>query len=50
VDKAVLGLGEKVILKAVRAQDGDFRSWADVREWAGGIAAILKAESTAAGA
>jgi menaquinone-dependent protoporphyrinogen oxidase len=50
VDKAVLGLGEKVILKAVRAQDGDFRPWADVREWAGGIAAILKAESTAAGA
>ena len=50
VDKAVLGLGERVILKAVRAPEGDFRSWADVREWAIGIATVLKTESAAAGA
>ena len=31
VDKAVLGLGEKVILKAVQAPEGGFRSWDDVR-------------------
>ncbi len=48
VDKAGLGLGEKVILKAERAPEGDFRSWADVREWAAGIAAVLKAESATA--
>ena len=48
VDKAVLGLGEKVILKAVRAPEGDFRPWDDVREWTRGIAAALKAEPTAA--
>ena len=28
VDKSVLGLGEKVLLKAVRAPEGDFRPWA----------------------
>jgi len=46
----VLGLGEKVILKAVRAPEGDFRPWDDVREWARGIATELKAEPAAAGA
>ena len=50
VDTAVLGLGERVILKAVRAPEGDFRPWADVREWASVIATDLKAESAAAGA
>lgn len=50
VDKAVLGLGERVILKAVRAPEGDFRPWADVREWTRGIAAALKADAAPAGA
>jgi menaquinone-dependent protoporphyrinogen oxidase len=50
VDRAVLGLGEKVILKAVRAPEGDFRSWDDVREWARGIAAVLTAKPAGAGA
>mgnify|MGYP001409714036 CR=1 FL=1 len=50
VDRAVLGLGEKVILKAVRVPEGDFRPWDDVREWANGIAAALKAEPGAEGA
>jgi len=50
VDKAVLGLGEKVILKAVRAPEGDFRPWADVREWTRGIAAALRADSASPGA
>lgn len=49
VDRAVLGLGEKVILKAIGAPEGDFRPWDDVREWARGIAAALKAEPAAAG-
>jgi hypothetical protein len=46
----VLGLGEKVILTAVRVPEGDFRPWADVREWTRGIAAALKADSASAGA
>ena len=50
VDRAVLGLGEKVLLKAVRAPEGDFRPWADVREWTRGIAAALRADSASAGA
>lgn len=50
VDKAVLGLGEKVILGADGMPEGDFRSWDDVREWARGIAAALKEEGPAAGA
>jgi menaquinone-dependent protoporphyrinogen oxidase len=50
VDRAVLGLGERVILTAVRAPEGDFRPWDEVREWARGIAAALKAEPAAAGA
>jgi menaquinone-dependent protoporphyrinogen oxidase len=50
VDRAVLGLGEKVILTAVRVPEGDFRPWTDVREWTRGIAAALKADSASAGA
>jgi len=43
VDKGRLGLGEKVILAAVRAPEGDFRSWDEIRAWAGEIAAALMA-------
>ena len=50
VDTAVLGQGEKVILTAFQVLEGDFRPWDDVREWARGIAASLKAEPPAAGA
>ena len=50
VDRTVLGLGEKVILKAVRVPEGDFRPWADVREWTRGIAVALKADPASAGA
>lgn len=42
VDKSTLGLGEKVIVAAVRVPEGDFRPWADVRAWATGIAEALK--------
>ena len=50
VDKSGLGLGEKVILTAVRAPEGDFRPWDDVREWAREIAAALAVDPPAAGA
>lgn len=41
VDKSRLGLGEKVILKAVGASEGDFRPWDEIRAWAESIAAEL---------
>ncbi len=41
VDKGRLGLGEKVILKAVRAPEGDYRPWDEIRAWADEIAAEL---------
>jgi menaquinone-dependent protoporphyrinogen oxidase len=42
VDRSKLGLGEKVILTAVRSPEGDFRPWDEIRAWAGEIAAALK--------
>jgi menaquinone-dependent protoporphyrinogen oxidase len=43
VDRSRLGLGEKVILTAVRVPEGDFRPWEEIRAWAGEIAAELTA-------
>jgi menaquinone-dependent protoporphyrinogen oxidase len=43
VDRSLLGLGEKVLLTAVRAPEGDFRSWDDIRAWAAEIVTALKA-------
>jgi menaquinone-dependent protoporphyrinogen oxidase len=43
VDRSRLGLGEKVLLTAVRAPEGDFRPWDEIRAWAAEIAAALKA-------
>lgn len=42
VDRSKLGLGEKVILTAVRAPEGDFRPWEEIRGWAAEIATALK--------
>lgn len=44
IDRKQLGLGEKVIMAAVRAPEGDFRPWTDVRAWAEGIARTLVSE------
>lgn len=41
VDRGRLGLGEKAILAMVKAPEGDFRPWDDIRAWAGEIAAAL---------
>lgn len=43
VDRGVLGLGENVILTAVRAPEGDYRPWPQIRAWAETIAAELTA-------
>ncbi|MDA8237511.1 MAG: flavodoxin [Chloroflexi bacterium] len=42
VDRSRLGLGEKVILTAVRAPEGDFRPWDEIHAWANEIAAALR--------
>jgi menaquinone-dependent protoporphyrinogen oxidase len=41
VDRAELGVGERAILSLVRAPEGDFRDWDDVRAWAREIASAL---------
>jgi menaquinone-dependent protoporphyrinogen oxidase len=43
IDKAQLGLGERVIVRAVGAREGDFRPWAEIEAWAAGIALSLRA-------
>ena len=44
IDRKQLGLGEKVIMTAIRAPEGDFRPWTDVRTWAEQIARDLATE------
>lgn len=48
VDRGVLGLGENVILTAVRAPEGDYRPWHEIRAWAETIAAELAAAASPA--
>jgi menaquinone-dependent protoporphyrinogen oxidase len=43
LDKEQLGLGERMIVRMVKAPAGDFRDWNAIREWAGRIAAELNA-------
>ncbi len=41
IDKSELSFGERAIMVAVRAEDGDFRDWNEIADWAGGIADAL---------
>jgi menaquinone-dependent protoporphyrinogen oxidase len=41
LDRERLGLGERAVVRALRAPEGDFRDWADVLAWADGIARVL---------
>lgn len=36
-----LSFAERIVIKAVRAPEGDYRNWEEVEAWAGGIAAAL---------
>lgn len=38
LDTAALGFGERMIVKAVKAPDGDFRDWDEIAAWADEIA------------
>jgi menaquinone-dependent protoporphyrinogen oxidase len=42
IDRKRLGFGEKAIVLALRAPEGDFRDWNAVRAWAAGIADRLR--------
>lgn len=44
IDKSKLSFGEKAILVAVRAPEGDFRDWDEITGWASGIADSLTRE------
>ena len=44
LDTDELGLGEKLIVKALKAPTGDFRDWEAITSWAADIAAALKQE------
>jgi menaquinone-dependent protoporphyrinogen oxidase len=41
LDRNALGFGERMMVKAVKAPEGDFRDWAAIRGWADGIAREL---------
>jgi menaquinone-dependent protoporphyrinogen oxidase len=41
LDRAGLGVAERIAVAAAGAQEGDFRDWADVTAWAREIAAEL---------
>ena len=42
LDRSKLGFGERMIVKAVKAPDGDFRDWDAIQAWTDGIAAELR--------
>jgi menaquinone-dependent protoporphyrinogen oxidase len=41
LDKAALGLGERMVVGAVRAPAGDYRDWEEIETWARAIAHAL---------
>lgn len=47
LDRQALGFGERAIVLAVHAAEGDFRSWEAVTGWAAEIAATLRLRATA---
>ncbi len=45
LDPEKLGLGERLIIRGVKAPTGDFRDWEDIAGWASSIAESLKRET-----
>ena len=48
LDKHRLGLGERAIVAAVKAPEGDYRPWDEIDAWAGRIAEGLTAPAEVA--
>jgi len=44
IDKSKLSFGERAIMIAVRAPEGDFRDWDEITAWAESIADTIEAE------
>lgn len=44
LDPETLGLAERAVVALVRAEEGDFRAWGEVQDWARGIAGQLHDE------
>ena len=47
VDRSRLGFGERAVMAAVRAPEGDFRPWGEIEHWARQIATALQADARA---
>ena len=41
LDKGLLSFGERAVVHAVRAPEGDFRDWEEINRWAASIADVL---------
>jgi menaquinone-dependent protoporphyrinogen oxidase len=50
LDRADLGLGERLVVGMVRAPEGDYRDWDAIRAWAGEVAAALDGSTVPAAA
>ncbi len=48
INPSALHLGDKLIIKAVKARTGDFRDWSAIEAWAGKIAEQLAAQQPSA--
>ena len=42
LDKSKLGFGERAVMLAFRAVEGDYRDWNEIEAWASGIAHELR--------
>jgi menaquinone-dependent protoporphyrinogen oxidase len=45
LDRDELSIGERLIVGALKAPDGDFRDWNEIEHWADGIAQQLNADA-----
>lgn len=48
IDKEQLSFGERAIMVAVRAPEGDFRNWEEIEAWADRIAEALRSDGVLA--
>ena len=44
LDRELLGIAERAVVRALRAPEGDFRDFAEISEWSDDIADVLQAQ------